>query len=416
MYRIAKYHPEIKMAMTADQYLRRAYGTAFAMFTVPHQVWNGWSAYDTGFYNEVVLPDLIDALDTNGWTNETKILRDFWERKVKNFVNGDEDLFRSEYAFDSTGFESTQAFAKYAMMHADLTGAPEKSGIALSAAQAFLDRQLAANIFCRGWLEPAYYYLGSDYRGGAGNAYTLSYMAQMGGWSLLDYSLNFANEPASYLRLGYASILSSWALVNSGTPDSNYGFWFPGKANDGGASGGFEPAPYGQTWLGQPHHRGSWYYACEIDLGFCGALRAAATVLADDPIFGRFCFGGDWHQSGDSLEVVPKDGLRRRFHAMLGTTKLHLTSDTDHFAIGQPLVLKNDLSQIQFQLEGSNPEKHLATIHLSGLTGAYTISSHNSKLLLSLKASQDRLLELPMETGGHPQTFVIARSQKIAAK
>jgi hypothetical protein len=234
---------------------------------------------------------------------------------------------------------------------------------------------------------------------------------------VLDYSLNFADKPAPYLRLGYASILSSWALINTGTPDSNYGYWFPGKANDGGAGGGFEPAPYGQTWLGQPHHRGSWYYACEIDLGFCGALRAAATVLVDDPIFGRFCFGGDWHQTADSLEIVPKDGLRRRFHAMLGTSKLHLISDTDHFATGQPLVLKNDLSQIQFRLESSNPEKHLATIHLSGLTGAYTISSHKTKLAdLSLKAGEDKLLELPMEAGAHPQTFVIARSQKIAEK
>ncbi|MGY3146193.1 hypothetical protein ACVWYQ_003192 [Bradyrhizobium sp. USDA 3397] len=34
-------------------------------------------------------------------------------------------------------------------------------------------------------LQPAYYYLGSDHRGAAGDAYTLTYMAQMGGWALL---------------------------------------------------------------------------------------------------------------------------------------------------------------------------------------------------------------------------------------
>src|SRR2546427_7039791 len=49
--------------------------------------------------------------------------------------------------------------------------------------------------------------------------------------------------------------------------------------------------------LGQPMHRGNWYYSCEENLGFCGALRAAATILADDPIFGRICYGGTWQQT-----------------------------------------------------------------------------------------------------------------------
>ena len=85
-------------------------------------------------------------------------------------------------------------------------------GIPLANAESSWTTQIAGNIFCRGWLEPAYYYLGSDYRGGAGNAYTLSYMSQMGGWGVLDYALNFATNPRPYLRLGYASYLSSWAL------------------------------------------------------------------------------------------------------------------------------------------------------------------------------------------------------------
>ena len=61
---------------------------------------------------------------------------------------------------------------------------------------------MAANLFCRGTIEPAYYYLGSDYRGSAGNSYTLSYMSQMGGWSVLDYALHYANDPTSYLQIG----------------------------------------------------------------------------------------------------------------------------------------------------------------------------------------------------------------------
>jgi len=125
----------------------------------------------------------------------------------------------------------------------------------------------------------------------------------MGGWALLDYTLNDASDPQRLLPVAYASILSSWALMNTGSPQSNYGFWHPGAENDGAAAGGFEPAPYGTTWLGQPHHRGSWYYGCEIDLGFGGALRAAATIFAEDPIFGPIAYGGTCRQDAQGWQV-----------------------------------------------------------------------------------------------------------------
>ena len=98
-----------------------------------------------------------------------------WEKKVTFFVSGSPNLFGSEYAFDSTGFESTQAIARYALDH------PTMAGIAPEAATNFATKQVRANLFCRGVIEKAYYYYGSDYRGGAGDAFTLSYMSPMGG-------------------------------------------------------------------------------------------------------------------------------------------------------------------------------------------------------------------------------------------
>lgn len=410
MYRIAKYHPEIKTALSAKDYLLRAYGTANAMFTVPHEVWSGWSPYGTGFYNELVIVDLIRALQANNLDQEAETLRQFWMRKVKYFVNDNPDLFGSEYPFDSTGFESTEALAGYAMRHVDLPG-ETNSGIPLANAEKFLNTQIAANVFCRGWLEPAYYYLGSDYRAGAGNSFTLSYMAQMGGWAVTDYALNFAPDPYPYLRLGYASYLSSWALLNSGTPESNYGYWYPGKTNDGGASGGFEPAPYGTTWLDQPHHRGAWYYACEIDLGYCGALRTAATILADDPIFGRFCYGGDWREHDGWIEIYPEDGLRRRFHALLKNGRIDFVSYADRFPSGQPILLKPDLSEMRFQLESDNAEPHVARIHFSGPAGNYTVRDQQGVFSEARLANgQETLFDLPMHAGAKPEAFTITRS------
>jgi len=356
---------------------------------------------------------MIDDLRAAGMSAEAETLKGHWEQKVKTFVNGRPNLFQSEYAFDSTGFESTHALARYALRHADRPG-ESMTGIPLGNAERFMRTQLAANIFCRGWLEPAYYLLGSDYRGSGGNSYTLTYMSQMGGWAVLDYALNYAREPDWYLRLGYASYLSAWALMNTGTPRSNYGYWYPGRENDGGAGGGFEPAPYGQTWLQQPHHRGSWYYAAEIDLGYTGALRTAATVLADDPLFGRFCFGGDWRQTAAGLRVTPKDGLRRRFHALLGEggrRRLHMELDAGRFAASWPIVLKEDLSVVRFRLESDNPAKHVARLRLSGTPAGPFVLRLGGKTIaaLDVKEGQETVFDIPLGAGARAESFTLSR-------
>ena len=410
MYRIAKNYPDIKTLLPAEEYLRRAYGTAVALFTVPMQV-ERWSAYRTGLYNELVIVNLIKDLESAGMQKEAATLRNHWEQKVKTFVTGNLNLFQSEYAFDSTGFEATHALAKYALQVVDKPG-ESKPGISRESAERFMQTQLAANIFCRGWPEPAYYLLGSDYRGNGGNSFTLSYMSQMGGWSVLDYALNYASKPDWYLRLGYASYLSAWSLMNTGTPESNYGYWYPGKENDGGAGGGFEPAPYGQTWLNQPHHRGPWYYSSEVDLGYSGALRTAATILADDPIFGRFCFGGDWHSRAGGIEVIPKDGLRRRFHAFLGNKKVHMIFDADRFVATRPIELKEDLTEIRFKLESDNPKDHVTTLHLSGLTpGTYSLRAGIKPVAtVEITDETESRIEVPVNRATRQQVFTIIRS------
>jgi hypothetical protein len=279
MYRVASLYPGTTKYLDSKGYLERAFGTAKAFFTVPMDLIH-WSPFQTGTYNEIVIPDLIDALDQEGEHDKAATLRDQWEKKVKYFINQHPYLYGSEYPYDTTGFESTAALAKYAMERVQALGAPPKantlpgqaafaSQVTYADAKTFLDGQFALNVASRGWLETAYYDMGSDYRGNGNISYTLSYMSQMGGWGILDYAYYQSSDPAKYLRLGYPSYLSSFALINSGSPESNYGYWYPGKDNDGGASGGFEPRPWGRAWLGNKEMgRGPWWYSGEIDLGF----------------------------------------------------------------------------------------------------------------------------------------------------
>jgi hypothetical protein len=214
-------------------------------------------------------------------------------------------------------------------------------------------------------------------------------MAQMGGWSIVDYALYYASDPVRYMRLGYASFLSSWALMNTGTPESNYGYWYPGKENDGGAGGGFEPSSFTTSWLRKEQPRGCWFYGCEIDLGFGGALRTAATIVADDPLFGLFAYGGLLTKKGTLTEVVPKDGLRQRFHVLRGKQRFHTTLERDGFAQDKPIVFTDDLSEIRFTLENRTENKHHTRLHLSGLPGGSYEVFMNGLTLSKIKSPAD---------------------------
>ena len=329
LYRILLQNPSAPLTQNKATYLLRAYHTAVTMFTVPLELDN-WSAFGTGLYNELVIEDLLVALQNEGLPFEKQRLERLWNRKAYTFAQKNADLFGSEYPFDTTGFESTHALAKRALEIAVSHPVPSYDNRTVTAdkAAAFMENQLRCNIACRGVLEPAYYWYGSDYRGSNTGGYLLSYMSQMGGWAILDYALYYADDPYPLLRLGYGASLSSWALLNAGDESSNYGFWFPGKQHDGAASGGFEPQFLGKTWLEQPHHGGAWYYSCEIDLGFCGYMRCAACILSEDPLFGRVCLGGILSEDGEEPSVQPDDGVQRRVHYISDNQRVHVLADT----------------------------------------------------------------------------------------
>ena len=59
--------------------------------------------------------------------------------------------------------------------------------------------------------------------------------------AFLDYGLNYSKKMYDHINLGYASILSSWALLNSGNEKNDFGYWFKGVENDGAAGWAYEP-------------------------------------------------------------------------------------------------------------------------------------------------------------------------------
>ncbi len=101
----------------------------------------------------------------------------------------------------------------------------------------------------------------------------------------------------------------------------------------------------------------------EIDLGFGGALRSAATIVANDPIFGWITYGGTQKERAGELAIVPRDGLRQRFDAIPNNQeRLKLELNRDGFAANKEITLDKNLHKIKFTLENRTGDAHDATL------------------------------------------------------
>lgn len=399
MYRIAKLYPDRVHYLDATGYLERAYRTALAYFRVPYQIrmgapwdfrgWTDW-AYTQGAFHEVFIPDVIDALDAEHRPEEARELRAEWNKKVMYFLYDTPYPFGSEMWFDTTTFESAQAIARFAALHGIMPDhglwRDKNSGKVYAHPQVseadvmqFMSREITANIAARGTLETNYYQLGSDIRQSGSSNYLLSYMTQMGGWAILDYGLRFATGPErdDALRLGYASYLAGWSLVNSGPADTGYGYWFHGADDDGAAAWGFNPAKYGSTWIPENHlqSRGPWPYDGEIDSGFSGALRSAATIVVNDPVFGLIAYGGELERRGAVLGIECRDGLEERLDLLQFRRPVHIKLSRDGFSGQQHVEQIGTRVRLQLRIESRDDSNHSATIQVDGLAaGDYGIT------------------------------------------
>jgi hypothetical protein len=395
MYEIAKKYPDMVSYLDADGYLERAWQTARVYFIYPYEVLPWYETYKWGCYNELVIEKLIRDLERTGRQEEADWLRVEYEKKVKYFVYNDKYPYRSEYALDRTAFESSYAFAKYGTltpMEPDTLSWYDKKlekwwshPVARQEdARAFMDRQHYAGLAVRGWLTPKYFLLGSDFTHSS-DSHSLSYMAKMGGWSILDYGMHFADIPYDWLQLGYASYLSSWALMNTGTPESDYGFWAPGRQNDGAMGWAFTESKQANAWIRKLMDRGAWFYDGEADLGLGATFRMAATVLTDDPLFGWTALGGVLEMDGTGGQVIPqgagrgdggpdfvispRDGVRNRFSLVTADRRFTVEVSRDGFAYTDGIRVSRDLQRISLELENRTGDTHTTTMYFFVLPG-----------------------------------------------
>jgi hypothetical protein len=358
MYQIADRYPEKVNYLDANGYLERMWQTARAFFVYPYEIYPWYDIYKWGFMNDMLVPEIIELLEEKDRQEEADWLRAEWEKKTKYFIYDDPWPYRSEFPTDRTAFESSYAHAKYGATH-DME--PDKNlwydknedkwhshpDVTREAALEFMERQHLAGLSVRGVLEPKYYILGSDAR--------LTYMARMGGWSILDYAIHFADDPHDWLQHGYASYLSSFSLMNTGRPETNWGYWFPGEENDGAMG-----QSYTGTW--------AYHYDGEQNLGMGAVTRMATTILTEDPLFGWIAYGGKLEMGEEGYKVMPRDGVRIRFWLIDDQQRVGIELDRDGFKKENPVVVSSQRDRIEFVLENrtGKPHKSILTLDVKG--------------------------------------------------
>jgi hypothetical protein len=398
LYRIAEDNPEMVSYLDADGYLERAYRTAIAYFEVPYNIlmgkqwaFHGWTdwAYKQGNFHERYLLDIINALRQKGRLKDAAKLRREWEKKVTYMVYEDPWPFGSEMFVDRTAFESSYYVAEYAKLNPIK---PEEqfwydknrkkwysyTSFDTSMIDRFMQNQLDGNLALRGLFEPGYANLGTAW---SGQYVNLDYMTQMGGVALLDYAYRFSDRPDRYINYGYNSLLASWALMNTGTKKTDFGYWYRGEQNDGAVGWAFSPYQNSRTYMNYIKvGRAPWRFDGEIDHGLTGGIHGSGVYLLDDPDFGLIGYGGNVRMDKDgTVSIIPFDGVRRQVRIMT-PVRFSVELMRDGFRKDYPITLRGT-EELSFCIENRSDKPHNTTIRAEGMPeGKYTVMTDHKMI------------------------------------
>jgi hypothetical protein len=216
--------------------------------------------------------------------------------------------------------------------------------------------------------------------------------------------------------------------MNTGRPETNYGFWYPGPETDGAAGWQFMSSKVGNAWMGSSYPggvmvpRGPWRYDGEIDLGYGGALRMAATVITQDPIFGWFAYGGTMTEQGRDLSVNPRDGLRRRLQVVIPDKSLPFAEDIrrlkielerDGFLADGWIVLDKALGKIVFTIESRTADSHKTGLRLAfPINSKYNLLQDGKPVALKLTGNWDYPWRAELDMSGPTSKVELVRTDR----
>jgi hypothetical protein len=336
MYEICNLYPDlIEYKEKRSVYLLRAYNILKALYS--DNVAYNWS---TGLMGEITTPDIIKALEKEGFYDEADDVRKIMSTKYDNFKNT-KYPYGSEYSYDNTGEEAVYTLAK-------MNGNEEM--------MYKIDLKTRA---CRG-LQPVWYYYANPVTICGENRWNFQYTASLAGYCMDDYLRNVDSsmtkeERAVAERVNYGGKIANFTCINSGQIDAD-------EENIGTVSWTYQAElgnSGGQGTGGGKLHNGWLQMAGEADLGLFGAMSIMSSDVATDPVFGLVGYGCDVKDEGKNYKIVPHDGVFAKLNMI--DEKLYVSMKGVTYS---EAVVKKDKSEIRLKTTGN---ADYAEIEISGL-------------------------------------------------
>lgn len=346
MYKISKLYPGlIAYTETSNTYLLRAYNIMKALYDGP--VAYNWN---TGLMGEVTTPDIIKALQTEGYTTQANDLISKMNTKYNNFA-ATTYPYGSEYNYDNTGEEAVYMLAK---MNNNNT------------IKSKINTKTRA---VRGKM-PVWYFYSDPVTINGEPWWQFQYTAALAGTAMDDWVRNNSATPEVEQRLSYAAKLANLSAINSGQISSD-------AANIGAVSWTYQAMKGNNGALGLdggPLFNGWRGMSGEADLGLFGAIKLLSSDVSVDPIFGLYGYGCEVTDSGGNYIVVPKDGVFQRLNLI--TEKWGMTLERDRYTQATVAKAKNGVS---FTLTNATPgTSHTTKVSFTGLVaGTYNVTVNN---------------------------------------
>ncbi|MFC5468014.1 DUF5695 domain-containing protein [Cohnella suwonensis] len=347
MYKISKLYPNL---ITYDNprttYLLRAYNIFKALYDGP--VAYNWN---TGLMGELTTPEIIKALQDEGYTTQANDMISKMATKYNNFANTTYP-YGSEYNYDNTGEEAVYTLAK---MNNNTT------------IKSKINTKTRAT---RGQM-PVWYFYTDPVTITGEPWWNFQYTVSLAGYAMDDWTRNHSTTPEVEQRLSYAAKIANVSAINSGQISSDAAdigavswTYQSSKGNNGAL--GLDGGPLFNGWRGM---------SGEADLGLFGAIKILSADVAVDPIFGLYCYGCDVTSSGGNYAVTPKDGVFQKLNLI--TEKFGMELERDKYTGATIAIAKN---AVNFTLANATPgTAHTTKATFRGLAaGTYNILVNNA--------------------------------------
>ncbi|WP_322923587.1 DUF5695 domain-containing protein [Paenibacillus campi] len=375
MYRIARDYPGlISYKHDPNTYLLRAYHIMKALYDGPVDY-----SLATGLMGGQTTPELIAALDREGYVTEADDVREKMERKYANF-SANKYPYGSEYSYDNTGEEEVYTLARIKWE----TGADTDKALEMM-------REINAKTRASRGQMPVWYYYADPVTNTGDNWFNFQYTTSLAGYTMDNWIREHlaATQPtvaAEQLRLAYASKLANIGAINSGQMSND-------PANIGAASWTYqaEKGNQGTNGTGGGHDvplmNGWRSMTGEADLGLFGALRVLSADVANDPIFGLIGYGADVQDTGNTYQITPTDGVDQKLHVLPLNFGVELARDQYSQA-----EISKDKRYVRLQMTNTFPaQTHATALELTGLQHSAYRLKINGQAAGTLNAFADRV-------------------------